>query len=135
MVPLGPGSGDTGFHHGLLWNQVWEVVALAEAVDVATLPQQFYHGGTTDKLVRVPADKLLDVVTDRTVMEDRYAPCPEAVNARFDRQSAHVITDLDTRSLHRKVVATLPDGRKVLLRTKTSARDFEAAAPTPFAIP
>ena len=116
------------------WYQVWEVVVVASRTDLAALPNRLIPGSSTRRMLRLPGESILDVVTDNIVLSSPYPDCSQAVNARFDLQSAHVITDTDTRSLQRKVVATLADGRKVLLRTKTSARDFEAAAPTPFVI-
>lgn len=135
MVTLGPNSGDTFFGHGFEWYEVDEVAVLAQEVDLASLPTQSFPNSNTRRIVRIPADRILDVLVDRIVLSSPNPPCARAVNDRFDHQEISVVTDLDTLDVQRKVVGTLPSGRKLLLRTKTSARDFMAAPPTPGTIP
>ena len=134
MLSIGP-SDASGILGGFLLHENREVIAIAEFVDPRSLPTRFIPG-TTITLVRLPAERILDVAVHRRVLQESYPPCGESsVHPRFDRQDAHLLTDYDTRSMQRRVLRTLPDGRKILQRTGTSSRDFEAATPTPFAIP
>lgn len=135
MVSLGPNSGDYFPYHGLHWYEVDEVVVVARASDVASLPTQFIPNSQTRKIARLPAATILDVLVSRSTINVPYAACAQAVNAAFDAQEFHGIGDPDPHSAQRKVVGTLPDGRPVLLRTKTSSRDFTADKPTPGTIP
>lgn len=135
MVALGPNSGDTPSGHGLEWYEVDEVVVVARASDVASLPTQFIPNSQTKKIARLPAATILDVLVSRYALSDPYPPCAQAVNFAFDHQELHVIGSPDPRSAHRKVAATFADGRPVLLRTKTSSRDFAADKATSGTIP
>lgn len=134
ILSIGPSDG-SGMPGGFMLHENREVIAIAEFVDVATLARR-QQVNTTLELVRIPATALLDVAVHRRVFQESYPPCGESsVHSRFDRQDAHLLTNYDARSMQRRVLRTLPDGRKILQRTGTSSRDFEARAPTPFALP
>ncbi len=64
-------------------------------------------------------------------------PCRVAVHPSLDRQMLNILPSIDPedRGLARPVIYTQPDGQRVLLRTRSSARDFILAAPSPFSIP
>jgi hypothetical protein len=59
------------------------------------------------------------------------------VHPSIDAAQARVIANwsVDLRSIARRSIASLPDGRALLLRTKNSANDFVAATPTPGVVP
>lgn len=128
--------------HGLYLTTINEILALAEPVDVADLPVDFLPV-ITPRFWRVPAAKILDVATFSLTPEreaalnsgGENAPCEHMVHPSFDRQFAPLIDSHKRNAIARRLFATLPDGRKILQRTKTSARDFEARAPTPGWIP
>ena len=69
------------------------------------------------------------------------APCLEVANKRFERLPGPTYSiggDADPdngRSVQRRVLRVLPDGRKVLLDTNTSMFDFVKAVRTPGWIP
>lgn len=81
-------------------------------------------------LVRIPGHKVLDVLTSAIDLTDLYPPCRVPVAERFDRQEIVAIKGIDTRSVQRRVLSVV-NGREMLLRTKTSSRDFRAFAPSP----
>ena len=78
----------------------------------------------------LPTEKIVEVVTWRSKSYTSYGPCP-MVHDDFDRQEAIILGDPDTRSGHRPILFTTPDGRAVLQHTRTSARDFVAHQRTP----
>jgi len=81
--------------------------------------------------VRIPRDRILDVLTSGSTPERRVglSPyCPNFVHPSFDGRFAELVDNSTTRSLTRKALAP---GLFVLQRTKVSAVDFEHAAPTP----
>lgn len=133
MLSLGPRNGGL-LGYGLFYYETREVLVVADRLDVATLATA--RSPSDHPLVRVPAASLLDVVTLYQDVLNRYPACGESsVHPRFDRQDAKLLTTYDTRSAQRRVIGSLPDGRRILLRTGTSARDLEAATPTPGFIP
>jgi hypothetical protein len=78
--------------------------------------------------VRIPRDRILDVLTSGSTPERRVglSPyCPNFVHPSFDGRFAELVDASAARSLTRKALAP------VLQRTKVSAVDFEHAAPTP----
>ena len=82
-----------------------------------------------------PAEEVLDVLVAARTPEDEatanWKQCPRLIHERFDRQPAPILDLRALTGIQRRVFTTLPDGRKILLRTKTSARDFLAGAPSP----
>jgi hypothetical protein len=113
---------------------------LAESLTVSTLvrdPQ------ATSYVVRIPRDKILDVFSSGDIPELEAANeaagfelCQTIVHPDFDRQYANLLDDRDPqRSVRRRVFATLPNGRVILIRTRSSRNDFEAALPSPGSVP
>jgi len=134
MLSIGTRDGGTPRQHGLTFHELQEVVAVAEFVDTATIPKQ-QPPSYTFQFARIPREKILDVLTTQTKYQVSYPACGPSVNPIFDRQRGVFLDDADTETIQRKVVGTLPSGRKLLLRTKTSARDFEVRPMTPGSIP
>jgi hypothetical protein len=123
--------------HGLDFRGPPTVVFAALPLDVASLPRDnlpqnnFAH-------VRVPGDQVLDVLSYDVIPSlqlPQFPPCPQFVNSVFDRQSAPIYDWRVVAGMQRRVFTTLPDGRAILLRTKTSANDFMFGPPTPRGVP
>ncbi|MGI8498279.1 MAG: hypothetical protein ACR2OG_11930 [Gemmatimonadaceae bacterium] len=132
MVNLGPdGLRPRGFD----WYEVREVVAIGTVLDLSTLPRQLFPNSGARYVVRIPADHILDVLTTEAEIPNPYPKCGPSVDVTFDRQETAPIKSSDPRSLQRRVAFSLPDGRVVLLRTRTSARDFTLLDPTPGSAP
>ena len=136
MISVGGRDGSFIQGHGYYPNHVHEVLAVVDSVDVSTLPSQI-HPALNVPFVRVPTSRVLDVLYwTSSVLGTEYPECAEQpVPASLERQRNEALKPEDPRSLQRAVAYTMPGGRKVLLRTRTSARDFVAAAPTPFELP
>jgi hypothetical protein len=132
LTSIGPRTCCLG--RGLRFHSLDGVVIIADSLDETTLLQ----GRTVfdTPIVRVPGEKVLDVLAYRSASQAvSFAPCERIVNERFDRQWARLLDGNDRRSIQRRPLLALPDGRVVLQRTKTSARDFMAALPTPGTLP
>ncbi|MGI8496686.1 MAG: hypothetical protein ACR2OG_03755 [Gemmatimonadaceae bacterium] len=132
MVNLGP---DGLLSHGLEWYEIREVVAIGTLLDLSTLPRQSFPNSGARYVVRIPADHILDVLTTEYEISNPYPKCGPSVDVSFDRQETAPVTSSDPRSLQRRVAFSLADGRAVLLRTRTSARDFTLLDPTPGSAP
>src|SRR5690606_12398047 len=116
---------------GFFINVLSDKVALVEPLDPAPLPRHTIPS-TGVEYLRVPADRVLDVFTHREVATTSPPFCARMVHERFERQpSSGLLAEGTARTLHRPVLQVLPDGRKVLQRTRTSARDFTAGDPSP----
>lgn len=124
--------------HGLSFESISNAFLIADSVDIASLPRDNLPV-VNPQFVRIPAERILDVFSSwlRPELEVGInSRCSEIVNAKFDRQSGAFIGEDATYGIQRRVFATLPDGRKILQRTKTSARDFQMLSPfTPSTIP
>jgi hypothetical protein len=141
MIDVGvqePGATVDG--HGL-WFRGEGATFLASPVDVTTLPRDSLPV-SSPWYVRMPRDAILDVYsTSETPAGEAassalgYPLCPQIVNSVFDRQYANLYDRQVALSMRRKVFATLPDGRVILLRTRSSANDFVLEAPTPGKVP
>jgi hypothetical protein len=94
---------------------------------------------TSNDYVRIPASQVLDVLYSHVtgLTPPANPPCRVAVHPSLDGQMLNILPSIDPedRGLARPVIYTQPNGQKVLLRTKTSARDFSLLAPTPGALP
>jgi hypothetical protein len=140
MVDLSLGVFGGGyFTHGLWFDE--GAYVLADAVDVAALPHDNLPVVSPEYL-RMPAASLLDVFTtgkipagEAEAAASGWPLCPQIVNTRFDRQYANLYDRQVLRSMRRRVFGRLPDGRVILMRTRSSANDFELAAPTPGVVP
>jgi len=92
--------------------------------------------------VRIPRDKLLDVFStgetgalEAANTAQGWPLCAQIVHENFDRGYASLYDSQQLTSMKRRVLARLPDGRSVLLRTRTSEIDFETGAPSPGTVP
>ena len=102
-------------------------------IDVSGLPRK--RDERNRDWMRVPAENILDVLSFTGYVSGTSTHCPQPVHVSLDGQEL-VLTNLAAEhSLQRPVVATMPDGRKLLLRTRTNSRDFQATPPTPGAVP
>ena len=125
--------------HGLWWGRSDVTAFVANPVDVASLPHATLPSVEPD-WVRMPASALLDVfsssVTPAEEANEQYGhTCGQQVSPAIDRQQATLSGGNDSVSINRKVLFQTATGRKVLLRTRTSARDFELDKPNPGTIP
>lgn len=136
MISVGGRDGSFIQGHGYYPNHYYEVLAVVDSVAISTLPVQI-HPALNVPFVRVPTARVLDVLYWKSRGgSNQYPECArQPVPASLERQRNQALESSDARSLQRAVAYTLPGGRKVLLRTRTSARDFYAASPTPFALP
>ena len=135
MITQGDHWDATLHGHGLYFPRIDAVVAVADPVDVSSLPVD-YLPVLDPRFWRIPAEKILDVLTASPTPEREAAKfqdplCERFVHESFDRQYAALIDPYALNGIQRRVFTTLPDGRKILLRTRTSARDFLAGAPSP----
>jgi hypothetical protein len=135
MLSIGPRDGGLVTGHGLAFYTRGPVLAIADAVDLTALPSQMGSDGTV--YLRIPAAALHDVVTWTADRPTTFPSCGSPVHASIDAAQARLIADwsVDLRSIARRSLAKMPDGRSLLLRTKNSANDFIAAAPTPGHVP
>jgi hypothetical protein len=133
------GAGILG--HGLWFVDLSLVVFITEPLDVGSLPLDNLPV-VNPAHVRVPRAAVLDVLSSIATPELEASltylnpPCPQLVNAVFDRQYAGLLEDVAIKGVQRRVFTTLPDGRVILLRTKSSATDFVSRRPpTPGQVP
>jgi len=120
--------------HGLFIDWPPKIIAVADPVDLNSLPVD-YLPVTTPRFWRIPAERVLDVLVAANTPENEatsiWKQCPRLIHERFDRQPAPLLDPRALTGIQRRVFTRLPDGRKILLRTRTSARDFLAGAPSP----
>ncbi|HEX9483512.1 MAG TPA: hypothetical protein VF929_02990 [Gemmatimonadaceae bacterium] len=132
MISVGPRIVPDG--HG--WRP-WDgrlVFALAEPLDLDTLPKKPEARFSGADYVRLPTVALLDVVQWKTTTPHFFTTttdCPSSVVTDIDAGEAKLLTITDTLTMHRRVARILPNGRVVLQRTRNSAADFEAGPATP----
>lgn len=109
------------------------ITVLVQPVDTAGLPTEDFPGFRYPRHRRIPASAIVDLATFLEVPEaNLFAPyCNNLVPPAFDRRPARVLNQQLTTSIARKPLATLPDGRVILQRTRTSASDFTRSAPSP----
>ena len=122
----------------------WEdkPVFVAESLTVSALPVDNLPI-TPPEWWRIPREKILDVFSSGEVPEleaiaeaNGFPLCPEMVHANFDRQFANLLDNRDPRrSVRRRVFGTLPSGRTILIRTRSTRNDFEVALPSPGSVP
>lgn len=135
MVSIGPSDGGDIPGHGLMLYDTYPVLVLTDAVAIAALPRVRSTSGR--EYVRLPSAAIRDVMSftySGRITSFPLCPFPP-VHSSLDRQENRELLAEDTRSLQRASMTTHPNGRRILLRTRTSARDFKAATPTPGTIP
>ncbi len=126
--------------HGLPWGVTDIIVAVSDVLDLESLPVNIPIHQLNDHR-RIPGEKILDVLSIAPTPEQEAAmdflspKCPRFTHENFDRRHASLLDTYALNGVQRRLFATLPDGRKILLRTKTSARDFRAGPATPGWIP
>lgn len=138
MINVGPYEWGRILGHGIYLGAGAQVWVLAEAVQEESLLLDFLPVRSPEHR-RIPADKLLDVVTLAPTPPRQAASawrlCAEMVHPRFDRGPAALVDEEALYGIKRRVLRTLPDGRAMLQRTRTTGRDFYAGAATPRVIP
>ncbi len=135
MIDVGPRP-FTLFAHGFFFFTTAALPFLADAVDLSTLPTaRLFASGR--EYVRIPANKLLDVAALRYFGPSLGPACPEMVHASIDGAAFLMPEDNPggARSVQRRVIGSFATGRQVLLRTRTSARDFDYRVRTPGSLP
>ena len=140
---------DGGFlGHGMLFASNPDLILfVADAVDLSAVPRARMPVPLDDVFApRIPREQILDVFASTQTPATEAAgesagylapPCPAFINPVFDRQRAELLgASLGYTGIARRVFTTLPDGRVVLLRTRSSANDFIGETPlTPGAVP
>ena len=133
MVSVGSRDGGFTQDHGLYFIGAWQPYGIADAVDLNALPRFTHPFGSFD-YIRIPATQVLDILTVRVPSIVRPGnDCDPPVHPSFDRQAVSV-GDLEPMALQR-IPVPRPGLHPVLLRTKTSARDFRLLPPTPGSLP
>lgn len=134
MVNIGIGEWAASvLGHGLSFDGNDAVFAIADPVDTAALARDNLPVNNPEYAL-IPADKILDVFASGLIPSEEAQPflsplCAELVSPIFDRQGANIMSSENPYGIRRKPLLTLPNGRVILQRTKTSARDFEARSP------
>ena len=94
--------------------------------------------GLSTMLYRIPASHILDVASFAYTPEvlSRLAQtgsvlnnCVPWLSSAFDQSAAYLVDFVDPRSITRRSLGRTNDGREILQRTQSSARDFEHAIP------
>jgi hypothetical protein len=132
MLSVGPSDGGDLRQHGMMIYGR-PVIGIASSVDPASLPRQL--DSNARPWMRVPRDVILDVISFLGYQSGTATLCPQPVHPEIDRQELMFTNLPEENSLQRPFVTTLPNGNKVLLRTRNSARDFQPGAPSPGMIP
>ena len=104
-------------------------------IDPSTLPQKISTAGVPAK--KVPIDRLLDDFAWMYYDTYGYQPCAHMLNPAINRdvKRGGYGPDPFLVSANRRVLYTRPDGRKILLHTKSSRTDFADGSRTPGVIP
>jgi hypothetical protein len=132
MISIGPRTWSAAIS-GFLWTSLSGVALLAEHVDIAALPVEMTPANNL--VARIPADRILDVLSYWNTAEYPEPRCARLVHERFDRQGGRILPSNTMHAITRRPLLSMPDGRVVLQRTITSARDFIAAPPSPGTVP
>ncbi len=134
MVSVGSQDGGFTQGHGMYFIGRWLPYGISNAVDLDALPRFQHPSGAWD-YVRIPATDVLDIVTIR--VPSVVVPLPDCtfppVHVTFDRQAVSV-GNPEPQGLQRRALPRT-NGHPILLRTKTSARDFPLLPPSPGRLP
>jgi len=128
LVSVGPRQ-CCALGHGLRYFGVANLAVVADPLPLDELTKELYADAV--EVWRLPADKIVEVVTWRSTANYGTPPCPRMVHERFDRQEAMILDPQSVESGQRPIIFTTPDGRAVLQHTRTSARDFVPRQRTP----
>jgi hypothetical protein len=125
------------FDHGQYFGTSLAIVSVvSRATDPSTFSRAKLPPNATEHM-RIPRESILDAFTTttqwfRTQVGSRV--CPQLVNSGMDRAFGWLLGgdghDWE-RSVSRRVLTTLPDGRAVLQNTRSSANDFAVTPITP----
>jgi hypothetical protein len=119
------------FGHGILFNGALDAVAAVALPNVAGEYTRAQLPPQSTEHLRLPRAQLLDVFTSisnwMSLQQPPVATCSELVHSSMDRKLGVLMVENATKhqvSISRKVLRTLPDGRRVLQSTRSSANDF-----------
>jgi hypothetical protein len=148
MLDVGAKQDGAVLGHGMAFGSNPDLILfVSNVVDLGSVPRARMLVPLDDFFApRIPRDQILDVFASTQTPATEAAgeaagqlalPCPNFINPVFDRQRAELIGDnLGYTGIARRVFTTLPDGRVVLLRTRSSANDFAGLTPlTPGQVP
>jgi hypothetical protein len=126
-LPGGWSSWPDPVGHGPWWVSEMEIF-LAEPFNPDSLVRDNLPLGNP-LFVRVPRDKILDVLTSGSTPEEKIGSpyCANFVDPSFDGRYAELVDGSVEHSITRKLIP----GLGLLQRTKVSAVDFTLAAPSP----
>ena len=128
--PAVPNMVDTGFNpdpggHGMEFT-FGAVVFLAKPFDESTVAKDRYFGGPLHP--RVPAERLLDVVSIYDPFDPGFPRCPELVSGKLDRggfQGRGANEEVEfLHSVERKPTLVVIGGQPVLQHSRSSAVDL-----------
>jgi hypothetical protein len=136
---IGPAAPYTLWGHGMIYGIDGEILFVSDAVDVISLPRSSVPGFSV-QFARIPRASVLDVLTTGRIPDLEAVAtlplCPQLINPAFDLQAGLLWDYRSFLSVARKVFTTLPDGRVILLRTRSTANDFvDNVAPSPGRVP
>jgi len=130
MLDVGLREASSVIGHGMTLSGVPSLL-VADAVNMNALDRD-YLPVVNPEWRRIPREKILDVFSSSmtpAIQAGLFPLCSENVHVVFDRQRAQLLDDNALYSIRRPVFATSTDGRRILQRTKTSARDFVGVLP------
>jgi len=122
---------------GELFSSVYNVPVIVTPLDTSGLPRQWSPGTVPTQYRQVPAATILEVFAWRYYQSFSTTPCRRMVHPNFtiDIEIGGVGPDAFLVSTNRRVLYTKPDGRKILLHTRSSRTDFVDGPRTPGFIP
>lgn len=123
--------------HGMYFPELDDTPWVADSMDLNGLQTDPPPNGGTTLYALVPKEKILDLAVFLSTYESPETPfCSPLIDAGFDRQPGRFLPGTFSGvSLHRRIQGTTPDGRPILLRTHTTARDFEVRPVSPGSVP
>lgn len=122
--------------HGLFFSSAHAHPFVGDNVDLAALTRSVMCYLNCGTVLRIPRAAVLDIAVFLSSTTS-FERCYPQVHSSLDRQPGFLPAgDSPVQSIQRKVFRVLPDGRRVLLRTRTTSRDFEFRFPrTPKSVP
>jgi hypothetical protein len=140
MIDVGTHPWQSATGHGMFFSS--GIYFLTVPLDLSQLPVEEVPISQTREHRGFPAGAVLDVavlenphwVIDEFPNSD--GACEKLISESFDHSPFHDLPlPREIVSTHRKILTTLPDGRHVLQRTRTSALDFEVRPYSPGVVP
>jgi hypothetical protein len=138
LIDIGPRAWDHFyFGRGIFLYSTHIALALVDRINEVDLVTEVLPNGGIHQ--RIPLSSILDLIIAGYTPEEQarklYPYCQFLIHPDLDRQPAYNWDYNRPLSLRRRPLLTLPDGRVVLQRTRTSARDWEVTAPSPGRVP